>query len=112
MGRLSSPFETTRIFACRTEVVIDDWKDKANPFYWDSVVQNCLGTNEYYLSMPRLYWWDSKLQVITAACKTFLDDSRSVTATQKLSRDSTHSVEKVMVYLGLQDAIRKRRLNP
>ena len=58
--------------------------------------------------MRRLYQWDSKRQVIIAACKTFVDDLRSVAATKKLSRDVTHCVETVMGYLGLQDATRKR----
>ena len=61
--------------------------------------------------MPRLYRWDSKLQVITSACKTFSDDSQSVASTQKLSRDATHHIGTVMGYLGLQDATRKRRPN-
>ena len=58
--------------------------------------------------MTILYQWASKLEVITASCKTFVDDSWSVAATQKLARDATHCVETVMGYLGLQGATRKR----
>ena len=58
-----------------------------------------------------MYCWDSKLQVITAACKTFVDDSRSVAATQKLARDATYRVEIVMGYLVLQDTTINCRLN-
>ena len=83
-------------------------KDEKDSFYWNSVLPNCPGTNKYDPSMPRLYRWDSKCQVITAACKTFVDDLRSVVATQKLSRDATRRIETVMGYLGLQDATRKR----
>ena len=67
MGFLYYPFATTRMIVLGVEVIMVDKKDEANPFYWDSVVQNCPGTNEYDPSMPRLYWWDSKRQVITAA---------------------------------------------
>ena len=86
-------------------------KDEANPLYWDSLVQNCPGTNKYDPSMPRLYIWDSKQQVVTAACNNFVDDPRSVPATQKLARDATHCVDTVMGYLGLQEATRKRSTN-
>ena len=112
IGILYSPFATTSIFMWGMEVIIGDHKYEANPLYWYSVVQNCLGTNEYDPSMPRLYRWDSKLQGSTSLCKTFVDDSRSVEAIQKLVRDTTHSFETVMGYLGLQDTTRKRHPNP
>ena len=47
------------------EVIIGDMKYEANNFYWDLMVQKFPGTNEYDPSIPRLYWWDSKHQVIT-----------------------------------------------
>ena len=56
MGILSLLFATARMFAWGMEFIIGYCKDKADPFYWGSVVQNCLGTNEYYQSIPRLYW--------------------------------------------------------
>ena len=86
-------------------------KHEANNLYWDSVVQNCPGNNEYDPSMPRLFWLDSKLQVNTSVCKFFVDDLQSVTATQKLVRDVTRCVEIVMGYLGLQYATRNLRPN-
>ena len=75
---------------------MNDRKDETNTFYWDSVVQNCPGTNEYDPSMPGLYWWDSTRQVITVACKTVVDDLWSVAATKQLSRDATHHIENGM----------------
>ena len=60
MGILYSPFAKTRMFAWGMEVIMGDRKDEANPFYWDTVVQNCPVTKEYDPSMPILYWWDSK----------------------------------------------------
>ena len=50
--------------------------------------------------------------MVTAACNNFVDDPRSVPATQKLARDATHCVDTVMGYLGLQDATRKRCPKP
>ena len=52
---ISSPFSTTRMFAWVIKFIMGDRKDKANPFYWDSVVQNCPVTNEYDPSITRLY---------------------------------------------------------
>ena len=52
-----------------------------------------------------------KRQVITAACKTFVDDLRSVAATKKLSWYENHCIETVVGYLGLQDATINRRPN-
>ena len=76
MGIIYSPFATTRMFVWWVEVIIGDLKDESNPFYWDSVVQNFPGTNEYDPYIPRLYCWDSKRQIITAACKIFVYDVR------------------------------------
>ena len=105
---LSSPFATTRIFAWVMEVIMGDRKYEVNLFYGDSVVQNCPVTNEYNPSIPSLYRWDSKHQVITATRNTFADDLSTVAATQKLSSYATHSIETVVVCLGLQDETRKQ----
>ena len=93
---LSSPFVTTRMFAWEMKVIIVDQKDEANHFYWDSVVQNCPGTNGFDPYIPRLYRRDSKYQVITAVCNTFVDNLRSVESTQKVVRYEIHSVETIM----------------
>ena len=59
--------------------------------------------------MPRLYIRDSIQGVISAACKTYVDELISIAATQSLAKEATHQVETTMGYLDLQDDTRKRR---
>ena len=111
MGLVSSPYATTRIFAWAMEIIKGDRFDPANPFAWDKVILNLPGSESYDPSMPRVYKFNSLLGVISADCKTFMDDSRGIGATRELCHEATHQVETLMSYLGLQDAARKRRPN-
>ena len=43
------------------------------------------------------------------ACKTYVDDLRSISATQSLTKEATHQVYTTMGYIVMQDATRKRR---
>ena len=68
------------------------------------MVLNCPGSSEYDPTMP-----NSVSNAIACDCKTFVDDLRSIGPTRSLCRATTHPVETMMGYLGLQDATRKRR---
>ena len=109
MGLLSSPFATTRIFSRAMEVITGDRKRSSNPFFWDVFIQNSPGTTSYDPNIPSIYIWDSIRGVIRAACKTYVDDLRSITATQSLANEATHQIYTNMGYLVLQDSTRKRR---
>ena len=84
-------------------------KSSSNPFFWDVVIRNSPGTTSHYPTMPRLHRWDSIREEISATCKTYVDDLRSIVATQSLAKEATHQVDTTMVYLVLQDATKKRR---
>ena len=43
------------------------------------------------------------------ACKTYVDDLRSIASTQSLVKESTKKMETAIGYIGLKDATRKRR---
>ena len=42
--------------------------------------------------------------VISASCKTYVDDLRSIAETQSFSKEANHQVETTMWNIGLQDA--------
>ena len=110
MGMRPSPWVTTRLFAWGMEIIKGNRLEERNPFHWTIVVINCPGMAAYNPMMPRLYKWNPLLSSIASDCKTFVDDLRSIGATEQACRNATHRVETMMGYLvGLQDATRKRR---
>ena len=59
MGFWSSPFVCTQTFAWGDTLIRGDWKELSNPLYWDRVVINLPGSEEYDPSMLWVYKWDS-----------------------------------------------------
>ena len=47
-----------------------DRKKSLNTSFWDVVIQNSLGTTYYDPTTPKIYIWDSVLEVISTACNT------------------------------------------
>lgn len=109
MGLRPSPFICTRSFAWGLEIIKGDRLSLLNPFRWDKVIVNCPGKVNYDPTMPRLFKWDSATQVIASDCKTYVDDLRTIGASEQGARRATHLIETGLTYLGEQDSTRKRR---
>ena len=109
MGMLPSPWITTRLFAWAMEIIKGDRLDETNPFYWSEIVLNLPGMDTYDPSMPRVYKWNDLIGAIACDCRTFMDDLRSIGPTKEWCRRATHRAGTLMGYLGLQNAMRKRR---
>ena len=83
------------------EVITRDRNKSLNPFFWDVIIQKSPGTTSYDPTMPRLYRWDSIRVLIKTACKTYVDDLRSVAAIQSFYKEAANQVDTTMGYLGL-----------
>ena len=82
MGLVSLPFAIARIISCDMEVITGGRKRLSNTFFWDLVIKNRHGNTSYDANISRLYRWDSIQGVINATYKTYVDDLRSIAATQ------------------------------
>jgi hypothetical protein len=109
MGMKPSPWVTTRLLSWLTEVVKGNRAEATNPFKWDKVILNLPGMEDYDPSMPRVYKWNSTTNSIACDVKTFVDDYRTSGPTFQEVQRATHKLETTMSYLGVQDAVRKRR---
>jgi hypothetical protein len=109
MGMKPSPWVTTRLLSWLTEIVKGDRTEPTNPFKWDKVILNLPGMDDYDPSMPRVYKWNNSTKSIACDVKTFVDDYRTCGPTFPEVQRATHKLETTMSYLGVQDAVRKRR---
>ena len=108
MGFKPSPFVTTQIFGWSEEIMIGDRLDITNPFYWDKVVLNLPGMDDYEPSMPWVHKWNSRSNSMAAFFGTYIDDIRGGAASELVCRDAIHRAASRINYLGQQDAPRKR----
>jgi hypothetical protein len=109
MGFKRSPYIAIQGILMAEEFIRGDPQDPNNVFRWEEVELNLPGSSNYVPSKP----WMSKLKLPerTIACDMFIyvDDVRttgdSYLECQKVSR----VVASLLNFLGLQDAVRKRR---
>jgi len=66
------------------EIVLGDYTNPENPFYWSEIKINCPGTPDYDPTMPRCYKLNDVLGCIAADCVTFVDDLSTIGATLRL----------------------------
>jgi len=85
MGMKPSPFICTRSFAWGLEIIKGDRLSLLNPFRRDRVIVNCPGKVNYDPMMCRLFKWDSATQAIASDCKMYVDDLRTIGASEQVS---------------------------
>jgi hypothetical protein len=109
MGAKPSPYAAVHYYYLAEEFIRGHHLDRNNPFYWDAVLLNLLGSPQFDPTRPRVMKWDSVHGRIAADLVAYIDDLRA----------SGHSVEACWLiaryisarlqHLGIQDAARKRR---
>ena len=108
MGFSPSPYVCTQTFAWGEEIIIGDRLDYNNPFYWDKVVLNLPGTQDYDPKVSVVYRWNSIDACLAAFFGTYVDDIRSGGPTESSCMSTSHRIACRVNYLGQQDAVRKR----
>ena len=108
MGFRPSPYVATQTFAWSEEVIIGNYTDQDNPFFWDSVILNQPGSPSYDPSMPWLYRWNSVGSTLPGFFGTYIDDIRTGHGSEVGCKLVSRRVASRINYLGQQDAARKR----
>jgi len=71
-----SPYLAVRFLAIGEEKARGDHLDVRNPFHWDSIRLNLLGSDNFNPSLPWIFKWNSVELRIAGDCVIFVDDSR------------------------------------
>ena len=58
-GFTFSPYAAVRFLAIAEEKARGDYLDVKNPFHWDSIRLNLPGSDDFNLSLPWIFKWNS-----------------------------------------------------
>ncbi len=108
MGFTFSPFQAVQGVLWAEEVILGDRYDTNNPFRFEIVKLNLPGMTDYDPSIP----WVCKLRMngdMASKLLIYVDDLRVIVNTVQECWDACSRVAKILNFLGLQDAARKRR---
>jgi hypothetical protein len=108
MGFKPSPYNACCSFLWGEEIIRGNPRDTSLPFQYERIVLNMPGEKDYNPGKP----WLMKTREdgrIASDVITYVDDLRTIGASEKLCQEVTHRVASVVNYLGMQDAPRKRR---
>jgi len=108
MGLTDSPYRAIQIMLWAKELVLGDRRDETNPFRWNHVELNLLGSKTYDASRPSV----SKRRadgILAADMFQYVDDLRPVGPSEEDCRSATRRAASRCNRLGVQDASRKRK---
>jgi len=108
MGLSSSPHNAVQGAQRAKRMILGDPKDPTNPFRWAKLVLNLPGSKGYNPTLP----WIRKIRKDGTSASDligYVDDLRSWGASEDRAWRASSRIAKVLAFLGLQDAARKRR---
>jgi hypothetical protein len=108
MGLRPSPYFTGQSTYYTEELAMGDHRDPANPFHWKNVRLNLPGAEDYTPLLP----WVSRITStgdLAGTFKRYVDDLRTLGASEEACWRVTHKLATMFAYLGLQVALRKLR---
>jgi hypothetical protein len=108
MGFTFSPFQSIQGVLWAEEVILGDRYAASNPFRFELVKLNLPGMPDYEPSVP----WVCKLRAnggLASELLIYVDDLRVIAQTARECWEACSRVAKILNFLGLQDAARKRR---
>ena len=111
MGLRSSPEWAARFYYIAEEFVRGNERDIDNPLYWDKIVINAIGNDDFNPSLPWVYKYDSVRKLIAGDIRAYVDDLRTVGWSLEHAWKIARAVASRLQYLGIQDAPRKRRID-
>ena len=107
MGLKSSPHGCIEMQALAEEVIRGNPADRRNPFYYDKVILNLPGSQNYNPAKAWLYKFHSDAKAVACDVVTYVDDLRLTGSTRERCRAICHLISTRFAYLGIQDALRK-----
>ena len=111
MGLKSSPEIAARPYYFSKELIRGKEDDPTNPFYWDKVVINAIGQEDFNPSLPWLFKYDSTRNRIAGDVRAYVDNLRCVGWSLEHAWKLARQVASTLQHLGIQDAPRKRRID-
>lgn len=104
-----SPYSSVQFCSLAEEFCRGNNKDATNPLRWDVIVLNLPGSKSYDPSKPRVYKWDRIAGSLAGELVIFVDDVRATGKTVELAWRIARQVCSRVQFLGVQDAMRKRK---
>ena len=111
MGFRPSPEWSCRFYYLAEEFVRGNEADPKNPLHWSEVKLNLIGNKDYNPSLPNVMKWNGVYQRIAGDIKAFVDDLRAIGWSLDHAWEIAHLIASRLLYLGIQDAPRKRRID-
>ena len=109
-GLNQSPEHAVTFYYIAEEFVRGNHLDTSNPLYWDEVILNLIGNIEFNPALPNAYKWDSVLKRIAGDLIAYVDDLRAIGFSLEHAWRIARWVASKLEFLGIQDAVRKRRI--
>lgn len=108
MGLKPSPYASVQGALRAKRIILGNRHDPKNPFRWHSVKVNLPGSAGYCADLPwiGLYREDGTLAVVLLQ---YIDDLRINAPDRESAWKASSRIAKILTWLGLQDAARKRR---
>ena len=111
MGLKPSPVIAAKSYYIAEEFVRGREDDPCNPFFWDTLVLNAIGNEDFNPSLPWVFKFDSKRNLVAGDLRAYVDDLRSVGWSLEHAWQFARVTASPLQYLGIQDAPRKRRID-
>jgi hypothetical protein len=91
------------------EFIRGNMLERSNPFFWDKLILNLPGSDDFDPRRPKVMKWDTLNKWLACDLVVFVDDLRATGPTVELTWALSHTVSARIQYLGIQEASRKRR---
>ena len=108
MGLRPSPYAAVKGALIARRLILGDRHDHSNPFHWSAVRLNQPGDIDYQSNLPWIMQVRHDGDLAVAVCQ-YIDDLRTCARDERLAWRASSRIGKVLGFLGLQDAARKRR---
>jgi hypothetical protein len=109
MGLRPSPYAAVKGALIARRLILGNHRDaENNPFAWDHVRLNQPGDNDYRPDLPWIMLIRRDGALATLVCQ-YIDDLRTCAKDKSTAWKASSRIAKMLGWLGLQDAARKRR---
>jgi hypothetical protein len=100
-----------RFYYCAEEFVRGNRDDLKNHLRWDLIKLNLPGNPDYDPTFPQVMKWDTRFDHVAGDVVAFVDDLRISGYSEEEAWAIARQVASRLQYLGIQDALRKRRVD-